>query len=149
MPKEKILEVYLNHIYLGKKAYGVVAASSEYFNKSVSQLTLGEMAILAAMPKAPSYINPFKNYNRAIERRNWVLYRMYEDGYITKEEYLLHSKSELVLKNSKNAVHDPMYAPVFFARGMMENCLVKPINSRCVYTCWRRLLTLACCMLPK
>lgn len=84
--KDEILELYLNQIYLGKGAYGVATASLVYFNKSVEELTINEAAVLASMPKAPSFFNPEKNYKRALSRRNYVLNRMAEDGYITKEQ---------------------------------------------------------------
>ena len=79
--KDKILELYLNEIYLGLGAYGVAAASLLYFDKSVHELTLAEAAYLAALPKAPNNYNPFRQHDRAIERRNWVIDRMVENGY--------------------------------------------------------------------
>jgi len=85
--KEQILEMYLNYIYLGQGAYGVEAASRIYFGKSVKELTIDEAAILAGLPKAPTRYNPFRNQDRVKERRDYVLGRMYEDGYITEEEY--------------------------------------------------------------
>src|SRR6185312_219037 len=75
-PKDKILELYLNEIYLGLGAYGVAAASLIYFDRSVNELTLAEAAYLAALPKAPSSLNPIRVRDRAIERRNWVIDRM-------------------------------------------------------------------------
>lgn len=86
MSKDKILEIYLNEIFLGNRSYGVVAASFNYFNKSIDELTLEEAAFLAAMPKAPSNFDPRKNYERAMERRNYVLERMRSDGFITQEQ---------------------------------------------------------------
>src|SRR6202051_2630857 len=79
--KEKILELYLNEIYLGFGAYGVAAASLLYFDKSVHELTIAEAAYLAALPKAPSSLHPFRQRERAIDRRNYVIGRMVEDGY--------------------------------------------------------------------
>ena len=84
--KEETLELYLNQIYLGKGAYGVASAALNYFNKSVEELTLNESAVLASLPKAPSKYNPSRDYNRAFERKNYVLGRMYDDGYITEAE---------------------------------------------------------------
>jgi len=81
--KDRILELYLNEIYLGLSNYGVAAAALNYFNKSVHELTIAEVAYLAALPKEPSDLNPFRNHDRAIERRNYVIGRMEEDGYIT------------------------------------------------------------------
>ncbi len=85
--KRKILELYLNQIYLGNGAYGVEAASRVYFGKSVKDITLEEAALLAGLPKAPSRFNPFVNPKLAKTRRDYVLRRMLEDGYITREEY--------------------------------------------------------------
>src|SRR5947209_2359454 len=78
--KEKILELYLNEIYLGFGAYGVAAASLLYFDKSVHELTVPEAAYLAALPKAPSLLHPFRARERAIERRNYVLDQMVQTG---------------------------------------------------------------------
>src|SRR5579862_3818438 len=84
--KEKILELYLNEIYLGLSNYGVAAAALNYFDKSVHELTIAEVAYLAALPKEPSELNPFRNHDRAVDRRNYVIGRMAEDGYITQEQ---------------------------------------------------------------
>jgi penicillin-binding protein 1A len=84
--KDQILELYLNEIYLGFGSYGVAAASLNYFNKSLDELTLPEIAYLAALPKGPSNYHPVRYYKRAVTRRNWVLERMQDDGYITKQQ---------------------------------------------------------------
>ena len=84
--KDKILELYLNEIYLGLGAYGIAAASLIYFDKSVHELTVPEMAYLAALPKAPTSLHPFRAHDRAVERRNWVIDRMAENGYVTADE---------------------------------------------------------------
>jgi penicillin-binding protein 1A len=84
--KDEILELYLNEIYLGLGAYGIAAASLVYFDKSVHELTLAEAAYLAALPKAPNNYHPFRQTERAIERRDWVLTRMFENGYITEDQ---------------------------------------------------------------
>ena len=84
--KDKILELYLNEIYLGLGNYGVAAAALGYFDKSVRELSIAELAYLAALPKEPSSLNPFRNHDRAVERRNYVIGRMAEDGYITAEQ---------------------------------------------------------------
>ncbi|NPA32491.1 MAG: PBP1A family penicillin-binding protein [Aquificae bacterium] len=85
--KEKILELYLNQIYLGSGTYGVEAASQKYFGKHVWELSLEEAALLAGLPKAPARYNPFYRPEKALERRNYVLKRMYEEGYISAQEY--------------------------------------------------------------
>ena len=87
LTKQEILELYLNKIYLGYRSHGVAAAAKTYFNKSLDQLTLGEIAIIAGLPKAPSTMNPIYSVKRAEARRNVVLGRMLEVNKITKEEY--------------------------------------------------------------
>ena len=85
-PKDRILELYLNEIYFGLGAYGVAGAALTYFDKSVNELTVAEAAYLAALPKGPSNYHPFKHTKRAVERRNWVIDQMVENGYVTREE---------------------------------------------------------------
>lgn len=87
IPKSKILEMYLNNVYLGSGAYGVEGASQIYFNKHLKDLTLSECALLAGLPQAPSVYSPFHDKDLAIKRRNQVLKRMYRMRYITKDEY--------------------------------------------------------------
>jgi penicillin-binding protein 1A len=84
--KQKILELYVNEIYLGAGAYGVAAASLVYFDKSVHELTIPEAAYLAALPKGPNNYNPFRHHDEAVARRNYVIDRMAEDHYITAEQ---------------------------------------------------------------
>ncbi|MCX7635953.1 MAG: transglycosylase domain-containing protein, partial [Syntrophales bacterium] len=86
LTKEEILNLYLNHIYLGHGTYGIEAAAQGYFGKSARQLTLPEAALLAGLPKAPSAYSPFTNPDRARQRQAYVLERMYDDGYITQQE---------------------------------------------------------------
>jgi len=86
LPKDRILELYLNQIYLGVGAYGVVAAAFTYFNKSLDELTLGEAAVLAGLPKAPNRYSPTRHPQTALVRRDWVLDRMVEDGAATRED---------------------------------------------------------------
>ncbi|WP_238082622.1 MULTISPECIES: peptidoglycan glycosyltransferase/peptidoglycan DD-transpeptidase MrcA [Pseudescherichia] len=87
MSKDEILELYLNKIYLGYRAYGVGAAAQVYFGKSVDQLTLSEIAVIAGLPKAPSTFNPLYSLDRATSRRNVVLARMMSEGYISQSQY--------------------------------------------------------------
>lgn len=84
--KDKILELYLNEIYLGLSSYGVAAAAQNYFNKSLDELTIEEAALLAAQPKGPSLYDPRRSYKPAKDRRDWILERMVDGGYITAEE---------------------------------------------------------------
>ncbi|MBO0662846.1 penicillin-binding protein 1A [Jiella sp. MQZ9-1] len=84
--KSKILELYLNEIYLGMGSYGIAAAALAYFDKSVTELNIQEAAYLAALPKAPENYNPFRDYDRALSRRNWVISQMAANGFITEEQ---------------------------------------------------------------
>ena len=84
--KEQILELYLNEIYLGVGAYGVAAAAQSYWDKALNELTLADCAYLATLPKAPSNYDPFKFADRAVARRNWVIDRVVENGFATKDE---------------------------------------------------------------
>jgi len=95
LSKEQILELYLNDIYLGYEAHGVVTAAMNYFNKTLDQLTIAEMAYLAALPKAPNNYHPVTKREAAIARRNWVVGRMLEDGYITPEQAAEARSSDL------------------------------------------------------
>lgn len=87
LSKEEILELYLNKIYLGQRAYGIGAAAKIYYGKSVQQLTLAEMAMIAGLPKAPSKYNPVSNAERAVIRRNWIVGRMLKLGYISQKAH--------------------------------------------------------------
>ncbi|SFT90721.1 penicillin-binding protein 1A [Mesorhizobium sp. YR577] len=84
--KDRILELYVNEIFFGLGAYGVAGAALTYFNKSVNELTVAEAAYLAALPKGPSNYHPFRYTDRAIERRNWVIDQMVDNGYVSREE---------------------------------------------------------------
>jgi penicillin-binding protein 1A len=87
LSKEEILELYLNKIYLGNRAYGIAAAAQVYYGTSIDQLTLAQMAMVAGLPKAPSAFNPVVNPKRAQERRDWILQRMLKLDYITQQQY--------------------------------------------------------------
>lgn len=100
--KDHILELYLNEIYLGNRSYGVAAAALNYFDKSLNDLTLEEIAYLAALPKGPNNYNPAKRYDAAVARRNWVLGRMVIDGYITEEEAAAAKEKPLVTVKRKS-----------------------------------------------
>ncbi|WP_416422054.1 penicillin-binding protein 1A [Pseudomonas sp. App30] len=87
LTKDEILELYVNKIYLGNRAYGIDAASQVYYGKSIRDISLAQMAMIAGLPKAPSRFNPLANPVRAKERRDWILGRMYKLGKITEDEY--------------------------------------------------------------
>ena len=97
--KDRILELYLNQIYLGSGTYGIAAASNRYFKKPLQEITIEEAAYLAALPKAPSNYHPIRNYDNAIARRNWVLNRMYLNDYITKKDLSIS-----ILKDLKTSI---------------------------------------------
>jgi penicillin-binding protein 1A len=111
--KEKILELYLNEIYLGMGAYGIAAASLLYFDKSVHELTVAEAAYLAALPKAPNNYHPFRQRERAFERRNYVLDRMAEDRYISAQEAEKAKKEPLRITQRPTGAH--IFAAEYFA----------------------------------
>jgi penicillin-binding protein 1A len=111
--KEKILELYLNEIYLGIGAYGIAAASLLYFDKSVHELTPAEAAYLAALPKAPNNYHPFRQRERAVERRNYVLDRMMEDGYLKREDGEKSKKEPLAVTTRATSGH--IFAAEYFA----------------------------------
>ena len=110
LSKERILELYLNQIYLGSGAYGVAAASLEYFDKSIKELNYNEAALLAALPKAPSKYNPYRDKKLAKFRRNLVLKNLLENKFINQEEYLNFKDKQIELKKVKKVfLEDSQY----------------------------------------
>jgi penicillin-binding protein 1A len=114
LTKERILELYLNQIYLGEGAYGVASASLEYFDKPINELDYSESALLAALPKAPSRYNPYKDMNLAKFRRDLVLNNLFENNYINKKDYkkfigkkiILQKKKKIFLEDTRYYVED-------------------------------------------
>src|SRR5499425_1760169 len=127
--KERILELYLNEIYLGMGAYGVAAASLLYFDKSVHELSVAEAAYLAALPKAPNNYHPFRQRERALERRNYVIDRIAEDHYITAQEAEKAKKDPLKITPRPTGAH--IFAAEYFAeevrRYIFENYTEKKL----------------------
>ena len=111
LPKDRILELYLNEIYLGSGAYGVAAAALTYFDKSLDELTLGEPAFLAGLPKAPNAYNPARFPQAAKARRDWVLERMLEDGVVSQQEVAEADAQPLELHRRQEA--EQVKAPYF------------------------------------
>jgi penicillin-binding protein 1A len=111
--KEKILELYLNEIYLGLGAYGIAAASLVYFDKAVNELTVPEAAYLASLPKAPNNYHPFRQRERAIERRNWVIDRMAESGFVKSADAEKAKRSPLGVTTKATSAH--IFAAEYFA----------------------------------
>ncbi len=112
--KDQILELYLNEIFLGMNSYGIAAAALNYFGKSLDELSIDEMAYLAALPKGPNNYHPFRHAQRAVERRNWVLLQMFENGYITEAELKTAQARPL------NVNPRPFGAQLFAAEGFAE-----------------------------
>ncbi len=106
LSKNEILELYLNKIYLGHHAYGIAAAAQIYYGKSLDQLDLAQIAMIAGLPKAPSRFNPISNPSRALERRNYVLQRMYDLGFIEEPQYL-SATSQPITASLNRPNHDP------------------------------------------
>ena len=111
LKKDRILELYLNQIYLGSGTYGVAAASNRYFKKSLSELSIEEMAFLAALPKAPSRYHPKRNYEKAFDRRNYVLKRMFANDFLDEHELQTLLKKPLI---TELGIKKEYYSSEFF-----------------------------------
>ncbi|MGE6572538.1 penicillin-binding protein 1A [Psychrobacter namhaensis] len=137
LSKNEILTLYVNKIYLGEGAYGVRAAAKKYYSKSLENLTIAEMAMLAGLPKAPSKYNPVANPSRALTRRNWIIGRMHELGYITKAQYdeAVNSPVGINLYQEKLDVNMPYLAE------MTRATLVERYGEQVMHSGWRVRLT--------
>lgn len=111
--KDRILELYLNEIFFGLNSYGIAGAALTYFDKSVTELTIAETAYLAALPKGPSNYHPFRREKAAIERRDWVIDRMVENGYVTKADGDEAKKQPLGVTVRRGGSH--LFASDYFA----------------------------------
>ena len=103
LTKDQILEIYMNQIFLGNRAYGFAAASEAYFGKALKDITVAEAAMLAGLPKAPSAYNPISNPKRARSRQLYIIERMLENGFITAQEADTAKKQELKIKSAANS----------------------------------------------
>lgn len=110
LPKPKILEVYLNHIFLGHRAYGFAAASEVYFGKPLDKISIAEAAMLAGLPKAPSAYNPIANPRRARIRQQYIIDRMLENGFITAEQHQAAKAEQLRIKPASRSESGADYA---------------------------------------
>ena len=128
--KDHILELYLNEIYLGIGSYGVASAALNYFDKSMSELTLDEIAFLAALPKGPNNYHPIKKPEAAKERRDWVLQRMAEEGYMTTSEALEAAKEPIHMVDRKN----DMLADAGYYAEEVRRFVVKNYGDEAIYT---------------
>jgi penicillin-binding protein 1A len=120
-PKDKILELYLNEIFLGTGAYGIAAAGLTYFNKELKDLTIEEAAYLAVLPKAPSYYHPYRRNKEATARRNWIIDEMAGNGFITRPEADAAKAKPLAPSMRSFGVH--VYASEFFAEDVRRTLL--------------------------
>jgi len=118
--KNHILELYLNEIYLGNRSYGVAAAALNYFDKSLDELTIAEAAYLAAIPKAPNNYHPVDHHDRALDRRNWVIGRLYEDGKISAEQ----------MEAAKASPLDAKIAPALGARDWASEYFAEEVRKQ-------------------
>jgi penicillin-binding protein 1A len=103
LTKDQILEIYMNQIYLGNRAYGFAAAAEAYFGKPLKSISIAEAAMLAGLPKAPSAYNPISNPKRARSRQLYIIERMHETGYITEQEMTAAKQEDLKIRNSSSA----------------------------------------------
>ncbi|MCD6009040.1 penicillin-binding protein 1A [Halomonas sp. IOP_31] len=104
LSKQEIFELYVNKIYLGQGAYGIAAAATTYYDKPLAELSLAEKAMIAGLPKAPSALNPLSNPERSLIRRNWILYRMRELGYIDQSAYQRAVKQPITAREQTTRV---------------------------------------------
>ncbi len=122
MSKGRILELYLNEIFFGNRSYGIGAASINYFNKPLDQLTIAEAADLGGLPKAPSDYHPTRNYEKAMNRRNWVISRMMDEGFITAAQAELAKLTPLeTKKREKGHIVEAPYFAEEVRRKMIES----------------------------
>ncbi|MGB3719501.1 MAG: penicillin-binding protein 1A [Hyphomicrobiaceae bacterium] len=121
--KDKILELYLNEIYLGMGSYGVAAAALNYFNKELDELTPEEAAYLAALPKGPNNYHPFRRAREATIRRNWILDQMVENGYLTAEEAAEAKAKPLQVNLRQSGAH--MFSADYFAEEVRRTLLAR------------------------
>ena len=121
--KEFILELYLNEIYFGRRSYGVASAANNYFNKSIFDLDIHEYAYLAALPKGPNNYDPSKNYQKAFDRRNYVLNQMFLNEFIDKETYEVYSKKEIILSDKDNKKYNLDYKTDYIIQQLSKNSI--------------------------
>lgn len=137
LTKHEILELYFNKIYLGQRSYGIAAAADIYYHRPLAELTLAELAMIAGLPKAPSLYNPISNPRRALIRRNYVLGRMLELGYINNAEYTLASSAEVTAHRYTN--QRELYAP--YIAEMVRNDIINLYGEESAYTSGLKVYT--------
>ncbi len=121
LPKNRLLELYLNEIYLGGGSYGVAAAALNYFNKSLEELEIEEAAYLAALPKAPNNYHPVRNHDEALARRNWVIDRMEEEGHLHRTQAEIARQKPLeISRRSETSIVNALYFAEEVRREMQQ-----------------------------
>lgn len=121
--KDRILELYLNEIFFGMGAYGIAGAALTYFDKSVNELTIAEAAYLASLPKGPNNYNPFTHTQKALERRNWVIDQMVENGYVTRQEGDAAKKTDLGVNPRRNGPY--LFAGEYFTEEVRREIIAR------------------------
>ncbi|MDO5050258.1 MAG: transglycosylase domain-containing protein [Moraxella equi] len=138
LSKKEIMTLYVNKIYLGQGAYGIRAAAKRYYSKSLNNLTIAEMAMLAGLPKAPSEFNPVINPKRALERRNWIIKRMLAEGYITQAEH----DEALTADIGLNMYQEQLDLNLPYIAEMARSALVERYGAQVMDSGWRVQLTI-------
>jgi penicillin-binding protein 1A len=152
LSKDQILEIYMNQIFLGNRAYGFAAASETYFGKPLKNLSIAEAAMLAGLPKAPSAYNPISNPNRARTRQQYIIQRMEENGFITAEQATAAKNEELVIRSgaNNNRIHAEyvtetvrqlmfaQYGDETYTRGLNVYTTLKAVDQDTAYKALRR-----------
>jgi penicillin-binding protein 1A len=121
--KDRILELYLNEIFFGLGSYGIAGAALSYFDKSVNELTVADVAYLAALPKGPTNYHPFRHTERALERRNWVIDQMVENGYVSREEGDKAKATDLGVRPRRGGTY--IFAGEYFTEEVRRQIIAK------------------------
>ena len=152
LTKDQIFEIYLNQIFLGNRAYGFAAASEAYFGKPLQNITIAEAAMLAGLPKAPSAYNPIVNPKRARARQLYIIERMEENGFITKEQAAAAKQEELKLRTTQSNLNThseyvaemarqlmfAQYGPEIYTRGLNVYTTIRASDQQAAYYALRR-----------
>jgi penicillin-binding protein 1A len=152
LSKDQIFEIYLNQIYLGNRAYGFAAASEAYFGKPLKNISIAEAAMLAGLPKAPSAYNPIANPKRARARQLYIIERMEENGFITKEQAVAAKQEELKIRTAMSSLNThadyvaemarqlmfAQYGPEIYTRGLNVYTTVRASDQQAAYFALRR-----------
>ena len=152
LSKDQIFEIYLNQIYLGNRAYGFAAASEAYFGKPLKNISIAEAAMLAGLPKAPSAYNPIVNPKRARSRQLYIIERMEDNGFITKEQAVAAKQEELKIRTATSSLNThadfvaemarqlmfAQYGPEIYTRGLNVYTTIRASDQQAAYFALRR-----------